>query len=351
MASKNSKTTNSPSVNNVPQGQSAPYVVGTLSHSRNAEVWGNWDLVEMSDGSQKAQCKHCGALLSKDSNSTLTKHAKKYCKALKDLPPGQVQLSKDGMIFRYEQKIARDRMAKLVIQKALSFGHFDDPDLTKLIRETLQLCYKHKRFNCFFLTLKTSVNLTSDVWSAPHGLPESYICVTAHWVDPDTWQMMKRTIAFEEFPSPHTGENIYKIINATIMKYCLEDKIFSISFDNASNNSNAIDKLKLKYKPIVDGVCFHTWCVAHIINLVVQTSLKDKFVSDFIIAFRVILQDVFKSGKERYQDYKKLCKDVNQKLIGPNWDIPTRWNSTCDMFIMGVKGKNLGFSRKKHKFF
>ncbi|KAJ0505183.1 putative transcription factor/ chromatin remodeling BED-type(Zn) family [Helianthus annuus] len=295
------------------------------------DVWCSWDLVEKSDGSQKAQCKHCGSLLGKDSNSTLTKHAKKYCKALKDLTPGQVQLSKDGNIFRYEQKITRDRMAKLVIKKALPFGHFDDPDLTKLIRETLQPSYKHvsrrtlkrhcltlwenarKDLIAFFQNLKTCVNLTSDVWSAPHGLPESYICVTAHWVDPNTWQMMKSTIAFEEFPSPHSGENIYKIMNATIIKYCLEDKIFSISFDNASNNSNAIQKLKLKYKPICDGAFFHTRCVAHIINLVVQDGLKDKFVADFIIAFRTMLQDV------------------------PNWDIPTRWNSTCHMFEMALK--------------
>ena len=67
MASKNSKSTNSPSVNNVPKGSNAPFVVGTLSHSRNMDVWCNWDLVEMSDGSQKAQCKHCGSLLNKDS--------------------------------------------------------------------------------------------------------------------------------------------------------------------------------------------------------------------------------------------------------------------------------------------
>ncbi|KAM0041071.1 putative transcription factor/ chromatin remodeling BED-type(Zn) family [Helianthus debilis subsp. tardiflorus] len=353
MATKNSKVTNSKSVNN--GDQSAPFVVGTLSHNRNIEVWCNWDLVELSDGSQKAQCKHCGSLLSKDSNSTLTKHVKKYCKALKEATPGQVQLSKDGTIFHYEHNVTRDRMAKLVIKKALPFGHFDDPNLTNLIRETLQPRYKHvsrrtlkrhclklwenarKDLIVCFKNLKTSVNLTSDVWSAPHGLPESYICVTAHWVDPDTWQMMKRTIAFDEFPSPHTGENIYKIINTTIIKYSLEDKIFSISFDNASNNTLAIDKLKLKYKPIVDGAFYHTRCVAHIINLVVQTRLKDKFVSDFIKAFRVMLQDVFKSGKERYQDYKKLCKDVNQKMIGPNWDIPTRWNSTCHMFEMALK--------------
>lgn len=48
-----------------------------------------------------------------------------------------------------------------------------------------------------FENLNTSVNLTTDVWSAPHNLLGSYLYVTTYWVDPATWQMMKRTIAFE----------------------------------------------------------------------------------------------------------------------------------------------------------
>ena len=67
-----------------------------------------------------------------------------------------------------------------------------------MIRETLQPRYKHVsrqtlRRHCMnlwndaknelinlFENLQTGVNLTSNVWSAPHGLPEAYICVTAH---------------------------------------------------------------------------------------------------------------------------------------------------------------------------
>ena len=72
----------------------------------------------------------------------------------------------------------------------------------KLIQKTLQPRYKHVsratlRIDClkrwkqvkiqmiyYFENLQTGVNLTSDVWSSPHGSPDSYICVTAHWVEP-----------------------------------------------------------------------------------------------------------------------------------------------------------------------
>ncbi|KAL8193910.1 hypothetical protein R6Q57_026152 [Mikania cordata] len=78
-------------------------VVRILTHSRNMEIWCNWDLVEMSDGSQKARCKFCGMLLAKESNTSLKKYiTKPFCKALKNDPESQqTQISNDGGIFHY----------------------------------------------------------------------------------------------------------------------------------------------------------------------------------------------------------------------------------------------------------
>ncbi|KAL8209283.1 hypothetical protein R6Q57_006015 [Mikania cordata] len=99
----------------------------------------------MSDGSQKACCKYCGMLLAKESNTSLKKHiTKPFCKALKNDPKSQqTQISNDGGIFHYNVDEVRDRMAKFVIQEALSFGHFDNPRLTNMIRDTLQSRYSH----------------------------------------------------------------------------------------------------------------------------------------------------------------------------------------------------------------
>ena len=85
-----------------------------------------------------------------------------------------------------------------------------------------------------FQALETGVKLTSDVWTASSGSPDAYLCVTAHWVNPKTWVMMKRTIAFQLFGYPHSGKNLYLILDWIIQTYKLQEKIFSISFDNAS---------------------------------------------------------------------------------------------------------------------
>ena len=65
---------------------------------------------------------------------------------------------------------------------------------------------------------------------------------------------MKRTIAFDIFGYPHTGENLFFILDKVIETYKLQQKLFSISFDDTSNNTNVVQHLKIKYDPICNGV-------------------------------------------------------------------------------------------------
>nr|GEX09928.1 hypothetical protein [Tanacetum cinerariifolium] len=167
----------------------------------------------MSDNTKKAQCIHFLHFFSKDSNSTLKNHIlHPHCEALKRaVEPGQSSMSQDRSIFVYNSDVLREQFA------AAKQAIIDD-----------------------FLKLNTNVNLTTDVWSAPHGVPGSYICVTAHWIEPDTWKMMKRVIAFEDFPTPHSGSALAKTLRNVFVNFNLENKIMSITLDNASNNTSAI---------------------------------------------------------------------------------------------------------------
>nr|GEY07649.1 zinc finger BED domain-containing protein RICESLEEPER 3 [Tanacetum cinerariifolium] len=126
---------------------------------------------------------------------------------------------RDESIFVYNPDVLRERFASLVIQQGLPFNHFDDEQTTRVFQNRLQLKYNH---------------------TAPHGLPGSYICVTAHWIKPGTWQMMKRVIAFEDFLVSHTGSALAKTLRNVFVNFNLENKIMSITLDNASNNTSAI---------------------------------------------------------------------------------------------------------------
>jgi hypothetical protein len=335
-----------------------PTIVELLSTKRKNDVFENFLLCKMSDNTVKARCKKCLKFYSAASNSSLRSHVAKHCASLATVPEeGQTSMARDGTIFSYSEERVREQFASFVIQDALPFNHFDNPRLTKVIQDTLQPRYtqvtrstlKRKAMKMWktakkdlvtlFENLNTSVNLTTDVWSAPHGLPGSYICVTAHWVDPSTWQMMKRTIAFENFEYPHTGENLFYMLKSVMAYFKIEQKVFTISFDNASNNTNAVEKLKLTYTPVCNGAFYHGRCVAHILNLVVQDGLNVVELREIRHNFKTMLQDVFLSGKARYKNYMKLCKETDSIFLTPNWDMPTRWSSTHKMYQCALRQK------------
>nr|GEV29998.1 reverse transcriptase domain-containing protein [Tanacetum cinerariifolium] len=197
----------------------------------------------MSDKTKKAQCIHCFHSFSKDFNSTLKNLiSHPHCEALKRVSKsGQSSISRDGSIFVYNLDVLREQFAGLVIQRRVPFNHFDDEQTTTVFKKHLQPKYNHINRT----TLKRD--------SAPHGVPGSYICVTAHWIEPGTWQMMKRVIAFEDFLVSHAGSALARTLRKTFVNFNLENKSMSIALNNASNNISAIGKLKLIYEPPMDG--------------------------------------------------------------------------------------------------
>ncbi|GKD21636.1 zinc finger BED domain-containing protein RICESLEEPER 2-like protein [Tanacetum coccineum] len=90
----------------------------------------------------------------------------------------------------------------------------------------------------------------------------------------------------------------------------------------------------------MDGRFYHSCCVAHIINLVVQDGLAVPAINAIKESFKTMLKDVFKSGGRNHQRYIKICSEAGKPCLSPNWDVPTRWNSTYHMFLCGLKQRS-----------
>nr|GFA68500.1 hypothetical protein [Tanacetum cinerariifolium] len=322
MASQSSSTT--PGAGS----SSAPTVLQILPTNQNPQIWKDFNLCKMTDNTTKAQCKHCFHFFLKDSNSTLKNHiSHPHCEALKRVAKsGQSSMSRDGSIFMYNLDVLREQLAGLVIQRGLSFKHFDDDQTTRVFQN---------HYN------QSTIILTMNVWTAPRRLPGSYICVTAHWIEPGTWQIMMRVIAFEDFPVTHTGSVLAKTLRNMFVNFNSENKFMSITLDNASNNTSAIGKLKLKYEPSIEGRFYHSRCVAHIINLVVQDGLAVPTINEIKESFKTMLKDVFKSDGKNHQCYIRICTQARKPCLSPHWDVSTRWNSTYHMLQSGLKQKLL----------
>ena len=313
--------------------------------------------------SARCKVKGCNAYFRyDDNNSSLSRHAQRHIDAgvepqehLDEVtsPLVQTQINPDGTRThnKYDEKKMLSEFARYIAHKeqplsmggCLSFARlvirgcaqpFYKPfyyrKMSNQIKEQF-MEYKNELI-AIFATAPFKVSLTSDIWTAgKHGL--SYNCVTAHYLD-DNWKIQKRIISFRIIPYPHTGEVVFKAIMDVITEFKLKtevsNKIFSISFDNASNNTKTVEYFTRALNPISNGAFFHQRCACHVLNLAVKAGLKTPGCNDVITKFKSAVTHIYTTGI-RKQRFNEICSMLNLSKLRVPWDVDTRWNSTYRM--------------------
>jgi len=120
-----------------------------------------------------------------------------------------------------------------------------------------------------------SISLTTDLWTSNQNV--QYMCLVAHYIDSD-WVLQCCVLNFLEVDPPHTGLVIAHVVFECLVEWKIEDKIMSITLDNASNNDNATTNLSAKLLARKNGQFdpkyFHVRCAAHKVNLFVNDGLN-----------------------------------------------------------------------------
>lgn len=232
----------------------------------------------------------------------------------------------------------------------------------------------------------SKISFTIDGWTSVGN--NSYYGVTAHFID-HNWKLQTLVIDFLPSNGKHTGKDIAQLFYNMLCEHRLTEKIQGITLDNAAANTTFVKELA---KLITSaGINFdasdnHFRCFGHILNLGAQdlmrvlktdtvnrtvgdieidqvncnievddTSVDDDYIdaADSDIDFndnddvdvvddlnsdgsRIIdkLRELLKKIKYSEQLALKLkssCETVNLKIISPNIDVSTRWNSSQDM--------------------
>ncbi|CAH9123067.1 unnamed protein product [Cuscuta epithymum] len=192
-------------------------------------------------------------------------------------------------------------------------------------KEIIRLYRAEKtRLQDFFANFDGRVTICSDIWEDEfHHI--YYLGLTAHFVDHD-WNMDKRVLAFREFNERHTAEHIFILMEHILIEYNLFDKVFVIGFDNATNNTAAIPKLReLCGANTLMGRFFHQRCACHVINLCVQDGLKA--LGDALEEVKGGIRRIWANGQLRLQ-WKNYLTERGVKYISFSKDLSIRWNST-----------------------
>jgi hypothetical protein len=112
----------------------------------------------------------------------------------------------------------------------------------------------------------------------------------------------------------HTAQIIYQAIINVLHEYKLkrdlENKIFLISFDNASNTIKSIDYFTRAQNPIMDGRMFHQKRACYILSLIVKVGLKITSVNNLIYKLKDSLHHIYSNNIIK-QDFHVLCGRLN----------------------------------------
>jgi len=103
------------------------------------------------------------------------------------------------------------------------------------------------------------------------------VAVTAHYAD-DDFKLHEELLDFFHIPERHTGRNLAIRLHKILHEYNIHTKLYCITTDNASNNGKMMKSLRrLLHKDGIrwDGPRHHIPCFAHVINLAVQSFLKN----------------------------------------------------------------------------
>ncbi|GAA0169057.1 hypothetical protein LIER_23620 [Lithospermum erythrorhizon] len=155
--------------------------------------------------------------------------------------------------------------------------------------------------------------------------------ITRHFIDKN-WTLEKRVLSFVNVLPPHNGPALAKEIHRVCNIYDINDKVCSVTVDNATANDVCIAILKkdhtLHSNLVLDGKLFHVRCCAHIINLLVRDGLKE--IEHIVEVVRERVKYIFglENRLRSFNEYRVNLKLHSNKLVLDN---NTRWNSTYVM--------------------
>ncbi|KAA8538966.1 hypothetical protein F0562_025658 [Nyssa sinensis] len=330
---------------------------------RTSTIWNDFEEVVDADGSKKVKCNYCLAKFNMPSTGVTTQFHRhlKRCTQHQLASKKQMVLSVEtvasdcaGSIanFKYDRAKVRELAAHMTLYHEYPFMQMEDVIFNKFMRANTPYWQKitrttikndcisayeieKKKLKTFFKSIN-KVNITTNMWKSSNQ-KIGYMVVTGHFIDSD-WNLQKRVLNFFHVPPPHSGVIVADALQKCFIEWGIEDKVSTITVDNARYNDVALrilkDNFTLKKKLSFGGRIFHVRCCAHIINLLVQDGIKE--VKGIVDIVREGVKYLIASDARmiQFSDIAKQLQLSSKKLI---LDCPTRWNSTYMMLATALE--------------
>ncbi|KAF7776710.1 hypothetical protein Agabi119p4_5103 [Agaricus bisporus var. burnettii] len=214
----------------------------------------------------------------------------------------------------------------------------------------------------------------TDAWTSPNNIP--YMAVSAHLRKDG--KPVSLLLDFVEVSKSHTGLNLALEFVEILKNFGIEKKLLAITCDNASNNDTMVTEMSARID-VFRGDQSRVRCLAHIINLVVKSILKQ--FDSRKVRNEISETEVVDTGGDNVEGWIEEVIDTNTRaeiepvrlmlvklrkvaysiknsttILRPRWnkilaeqglpvkmmprDMATRWNSTYDMLYSATNYKS-----------
>ncbi|OQD77362.1 hypothetical protein PENANT_c110G10938 [Penicillium antarcticum] len=361
-----------------------------------------WDafhqVTHSSDGAAKVMCKRCGQILEHPNFARITKDGNKQRQGTSTMKNHLISagcvrasLGERSNITRFlqpknmpiadgfsQEKWERELLTLLtvarlpfrliehptfhrLVQMAQSAPKIPEIPSAKTIRRRLQSSVQQQQQQEDILrTLPddTKISIALDCWTSP--FTQAFMAITGYFIDKD-WQYREVLLGFEPLHGSHSGANLSSILLDILLKHKIEDRVFAITTDNASNNQTLVDTLQQAISE--DTTLIRVPCLAHVIQLSLnellghikacpqnestetqwteqrsqsaRANITKEDIANTLSNIRNLAIYV-NASPQRRETFYNLQGETTKPM--PLQDVKTRWNST---FLMLRRAKRL----------
>jgi hypothetical protein len=141
----------------------------------------------------------------------------------------------------------------------------------KTIRRRLQKSSVKEQQQGILRTLPTDAKLSIalDCWTSP--FTQAFMAISGYFIDED-WRYREVLLGFEPLHGAHSGANLSVVLLDVLQKHEIQDRVYAITTDNASNNQTLVNTLQQSMPDDVNLI--RVPCLAHVIQLSLNDLLR-----------------------------------------------------------------------------
>ena len=176
-----------------------------------------------------------------------------------------------------------------------------------------------------FASVDSKVSLTCDLWTSPNQ--KAILAATVHWTNSKV-ELHQLLLDAIELKGSHTGINIASSVYNILEDFGLNEKLFCITADNASNNLTMAQELEKRIEQF-DSKQHLLGCTGHVFHLAAKAGLEalghtieediiDEFESQTNeVGAQDFDEDGWGSEKEKDED-KEDAEEEYEDTVNPN---------------------------------